>query len=623
MSRRLAQRGLIALVVTLGTTALVALGLSVGAFEGFQRRATDSLFPSAATSDDIAVVAIDGRSLAETDQQWPWPRTMHADLARALDEAGAAAIVFDVVFSESADGDADLAEALAAGPPSILTATVEADAPSGARVLRMTAASPIVDELAAAATTVAHGQVTPEEGDGVVRSLPLVIDDPDGQFVPSLSLAAYRLHRGDEGPITLRESGVQVGTEAVPTEEYASLRLNFSDGLDGSPGPAVISAVDLLEGRVRAGRLEGKTVFIGVTEPTLGDHQLAPVDKSGGIPGVLLHANALNTMLTGTYLSPADDGETVAWSAALALLAALVVLSVPLIGSVPATLIVAGGYIVMAVLRFDDGEVLDLVYPLLGMGIAVVASIGARYVTETRHRRRVAALFSQYVPEAVSDRLLEQGHVEDLSAPHRLDATVFFCDLRGFTALTATVTPAVMRDTLHHYYVRLTDAVLDHGGTVFQFVGDEVFAVFGAPLATDAHAEQGLAAARAAQALLPQLNEELEAFGLPAIRYGIGLNSGELVASHIGGGRRRQYTVVGDTVNIGARLCSIAGPGEVVLSQDVLDRVTSELPAMEDVEGVTLKGVSRPLRLYRIPNPEAAVVVDLTDPAQVTSSATP
>src|SRR5688500_70741 len=104
MRRRLVQRALIALAITLGTTAVVSGGLAMGAFEGFPRRATDSLFPSAATSPDVAIVAIDGRSLAAMDERWPWPRSIHADLARALDDAGAASIVFDVVFSESADG---------------------------------------------------------------------------------------------------------------------------------------------------------------------------------------------------------------------------------------------------------------------------------------------------------------------------------------------------------------------------------------------------------------------------------------------------------------------------------------------------------------------------------------
>jgi len=132
-----------------------------------------------------------------------------------------------------------------------------------------------------------------------------------------------------------------------------------------------------------------------------------------------------------------------------------------------------------------------------------------------------------------------------------------------------------------------------------KYVGDEVFAVWGAPLPSENHPEMALKCAIAIQLLTPELNRELLERGAPEVSFGIGLNSGDAVAAHFGGGRRRQYDVVGDTVNVGARLCSAAGRGEVIVSDELLQRVPSP-PEVEPVGPVTLKGVSREVRLWRV-----------------------
>ena len=132
-----------------------------------------------------------------------------------------------------------------------------------------------------------------------------------------------------------------------------------------------------------------------------------------------------------------------------------------------------------------------------------------------------------------------------------------------------------------------------------KYVGDEVFAVWGAPIPSNDHPAQALACAIAIQELTPELNRELLERDAPEVSFGIGLNTGEAVAAHFGGRRRRQYDVVGNTVNVGARLCSIAGRGEIILSDQVLSRVPSP-PPVELLGRVELKGVSRELRLWRI-----------------------
>src|SRR5207249_2749474 len=141
-----------------------------------------------------------------------------------------------------------------------------------------------------------------DPSDGVNRSVPLVVEMADGTFVPSLSLAVMMRYRGVNGPPIVRPDGVQIGDRFVPTLGAKSMLMNFSEKL--SDPLRVISAADVIAGTVPKSKIDGKIVLIGATDSTLGDNKQAPVNKSTGIPGVLLHANAVNTMLTGTYLDP-------------------------------------------------------------------------------------------------------------------------------------------------------------------------------------------------------------------------------------------------------------------------------------------------------------------------------
>jgi adenylate cyclase len=242
---------------------------------------------------------------------------------------------------------------------------------------------------------------------------------------------------------------------------------------------------------------------------------------------------------------------------------------------------------------------MNFVYPSMAVLLAFIGGLGLRYFGETRQRRRVTALFSQYVPEAVAQRLVEEDRAGSAVEGERLDMTVLFCDLRGFTAMSENLEPAIVRTMLNHYYDRVTDVVLAMDGTLMKYVGDEVFAVWGAPLPSTDHPQRALECAMAIQDLNPDLNRELVERGAPEVSFGIGLNTGEAVAAHFGGGRRRQYDVVGDTVNVGARLCSAAGRGEIIISDQVLTRVLSP-PPVEPVGPIELKGVSRELSLWRV-----------------------
>ena len=611
--RRVARRLLSAVAVAALAAVLTGLGLANGAFVGFQDRAVDRFFPSAKTDPAVIVVAMDDESIGQFLTP-PWARSVHARIARQLAAAGAKVIVWDVLFSSPAIDTVertdqvvntlDLADAIstisANGVQTIVGVAGDLHTRPGSQFRLLNPEVRPTHEIGDVASGVAHVKVETADSDGVVRTVPLVVETKKGRLIPSLSLAAVLAYRGAQLQPVVSPKGVQAGGRFVPTEKDTQLRLNFAKGLDASRGSAaMVSAADVFAGTVNPKRFEGKIVLIGATAESLRDNFDTPVNKSGGTPGVFIHANAINTMLTASYLDVASDTDVVLWVALLALLVALAVLFLPLWLSILVSVFLAAGYFVLTALRFDDGHILNLIYPYLMIVFAFFAALMIRYFTETRHRQRVSKLFAQYVPETVAQQLVEEGRVDQAAEGERLDVSLFFCDLRGFTAMSANLTPQQVRIMLNEFYDALTELILEHKGTVLKFVGDEVFAVFGAPLPVENHPQVTLDCALAIQEAAPALSERLADMDIPAVHFGIGMNSGEVVAAHVGGGRRRQYDIVGDTVNIGSRMCGQAGKGDIVMPIDCY-RLLSDPPHAESMGLVALKNVEQPMELMRI-----------------------
>jgi adenylate cyclase len=312
-------------------------------------------------------------------------------------------------------------------------------------------------------------------------------------------------------------------------------------------------------------------------------------------------------MLTASYLKPVSDAEATLWTGMLALIVALAVLFLPIWASLLIVwlLIIGappwypGAYLLLAGARFDEGHVLNIVYPVAAVVATFFAGLAVRYFTETKQRRRVSSLFAQYVPEEVAKQLEESGALASHVEGERVDVGLFFCDLRGFTSLSATLEPSEVRAMLNTFYDLLTEIIHAHKGTVLKFVGDEVFAVFGAPLPIDNNAQATLDCAMEIQRRAPELDAELADLGIPPVKFGIGMNAGAVVAAHIGGGRRRQYDIVGDAVNLGSRLCGQAGKGEIVLPESMIARLVNR-PPMESMGAVQLKGLEQPVPLFKV-----------------------
>jgi adenylate cyclase len=211
---------------------------------------------------------------------------------------------------------------------------------------------------------------------------------------------------------------------------------------------------------------------------------------------------------------------------------------------------------VVVQLAFNSGTVLSFTYPIGALLLSSVGSLAVHYVTEAFERQRVRDVFSRFVPESVVGDLLEEANGARLGGVGR-HATVMFSDLRGFTSFAEQLGPDDVIRVLNRYLTAMVDdAIIPHGGTLVDYMGDGIMAVFGAPIEMPDHADRALAAARAKLRELEKFNQWVRAeYGFEkSFRMGIGLNSGDVMSGNVGSEKRLAYTAIGDTTNTAARL---------------------------------------------------------------------
>jgi adenylate cyclase len=390
-------------------------------------------------------------------------------------------------------------------------------------------------------------------------------------------------------------------------EEGLGLRVHYSDDLLPG-GSQVITASELISGERPYEDLDGNVVVFGTHEGAAGSRPIAAPVDGGRVAPVYATANAVNTMLTGQYLRREQAGTSLAVAAVAALLAALAWVFAPWWVAAPLCAAFVLGWQRWVEARLADGRIFSLLAPVAAVATVTVIALGIAWVGRVRHRRRVRSLFARYVPGRVASRLLEGDLAEELSAGRRQDAAALFVDLRGFTPLAAMLDPAQVRQVLDRFYQFVADRVLAEDGTVVQFTGDEVYAVFGAPLARADHAKAALTVACRLQDDRAELDESLAELGVRPVGFGIGVNAGPVVAAHVGTNTRTQYSVLGDTVNVASRLCSLAAAGQIVTAAATLAGGGADAtgdgdePAADGFHPVgerSLKGVREPVALVR------------------------
>ncbi len=270
-------------------------------------------------------------------------------------------------------------------------------------------------------------------------------------------------------------------------------------------------------------------------------------------------------------------------------------LCAPLIGSENKVLGVL--YVDNFVSTHQFGEA-DLDFLIAFAGIAAVAIENGQFSDRIRREALVRSNFERFFTPHLAARIANSADAVKLGGDKR-PVAVLFSDIRGFTPLSETMNPDALAKLLTEYFTEMVDCVFRHGGTLDKFIGDAVMAQWGAPLGESDDADRAMAAALDMMSALDQLNERWTAAARPTLEIGIGLNFGEAFAGNIGSERRLEYTVIGDTVNTASRLCSKAGPGEILVSEE-FRRVLKTPPRFEAPVPMELKGKSHPVPVFKV-----------------------
>jgi adenylate cyclase len=319
-----------------------------------------------------------------------------------------------------------------------------------------------------------------------------------------------------------------------------------------------------------------------------------------------VHANVIHNILSESFLR-----ELSGWQMLLieiVLLAVLFLLSVRFSSLTFSfgTVFLAAAYIFVVMVSFFYGRlILNIVRPLLMIGFAMIAIVIYRYVMEEkekmeslRQRDFIRDTFGRYLSNEVVEELLDSPSGLKMSGENR-EVTFLVSDLRGFTAMTASLSPHRVIEIMNRYFEHMVDVIAGYKGTVNEFTGDGILAFFGAPLYADDDAERAVACAIEMQNALVAVNAEQRRLKLPELAMGIGINTGEVVVGNIGSERRASYGAVGTPINTAYRIESFTVGGQILISPTTHDRIESELTVIGTKE-VKFKGLEEPVTLFDV-----------------------
>ncbi len=616
-----------------------------------------------AAGSDIVLAVIDEKSL-DKEGKWIWPRSKLADLVTKLSDSGAKVITFDIGFIEpddkqiiqtiediqaaiknispqdekyleklkaNADNDKLLADAISCSNAKIVlgyffqmdsektghidrkkrSAHQKNIGGSQYKVTRYSSGNaqniPLVEAktpksnialLSNAADYCGFFNMFPDK-DGVVRWIPAVIRFDEMLYAP-LSVVTAGAFLGSPLSIQIADYGVekiQINGLSIPSDELGRVIINYRGDAKTLPH---ISITDILNKTVPDSVFKEKIVIVGATAVGIYDMRVTPF--SNVFPGLEIHANIIDSILSEDFLYKPN------WAAFFDI-AAIIITGLFLGVILPRTGVIFGaasvfvifsGYILLCWRLFsENGLVLNLVYPLAVVIIVYVGITAYKYLVETRQKKFIKNAFSTYLAPTVVKQLIESPENLELGGEER-EITAFFSDVQGFTSISESLAPAELVELLNEFLTEMTDIILNCKGTVDKFEGDAIIAFFGAPNTLENHAKTACLASMKMQKRLSELRNIWRTKNKPELMMRIGLCSGPAVVGNMGSKNRMDYTMMGDTVNIAARL---EGVNKVYGTYTLIGETTCNAAGngivTRQIDTINVVGKKEPLNIYQ------------------------
>jgi len=556
---------------------------------------SDAIYDESKPFSEIKIIAIDDKSIKEIGR-WPWSRSVFENAFEKLENAFVIGV--DVSFLEPENNQTDYSLQL------------KLDSLKG-KIILVSECSEFSNDKKSEISATQRNEI-PGVLEARLQSMPKTFqvfqhNECVKWLYPIFDVETASANVFDDGGIT---RAVPATIDGVPSfsklisEKYLKTNLEMDEvNHAGEPNVSSITETQDVSYYIRFSRFDkisfsdfmnstedfdGKIVLIGATANNLHDFRETPI---GTLSGVEVHASAIQTIITNTFLEKQSRTSVILWIFALSIIVSLFLwqFKLPLATVLSVLLIII--YPTIAILKFNSGIVYNLLYPILAIILTYFLVIGLYYLIESRQRKWISNVLGKYVSDSVAKEIMEKGEAALKMKGSKKIVTVLFADIRGFTSMSEKLQPEQVVEVLNKYLSKMTDLVFKHGGTLDKYVGDEIMATYNVPLDLEDHA------IKAVQTAI-DMQKTARAMG-PELKYGIGINTGEAIVGNIGSEKRLDYTVIGDSVNIGARLCSKAEPNQILVSEST-NNLVKEFIKTKSIGEITVKGKEKPLKVYEI-----------------------
>ena len=532
----------------------------------------------------ITIVGIDEASLSNLGIRWPWPRDMHARLIDRLKQSGAAVIGFDVVFAEpspDAKEDAEFSRAISSFKNLILASDTFYHETATTR--QWDHVEPLKEFKQAGAI---EGLIAmPIDGDSEARrmsnaddamwrvAIQALIHNRPGKVVePFVPANAMIRHLGPAHTFPyLPYYQVLQGDPAIPANFFADQIVLI--GLDVRSSPEI----------------------------KLVDTFATPFMHTAGVltPGVEIHATQIENALTGQFILPANRLQnSIATTLILILLVPVLLWWHPLRSTLLA-LLLGCAVLGISVWTFASLNVwMATATPLLAIAVAFLTTSTGSYFTERRRATEIRSAFSKYVSSEIVNEMINSPERLKLGGRRR-EITILFCDLAGFTSMSEKLTPDQVAQVINIYLNAMTRIIMSHGGTVDKFIGDAIMAFWGDPLDDEDHGLHAVTSAIEMQEVIQEMQPQFHVFGIDKIALRIGINSGPAIVGNMGSDLRFDYTAMGDSVNLAARLEGVnkAYGTKILLSESTATLLNNRI-LLRPIDRVRVKGKALPVNVF-------------------------
>ncbi len=448
-----------------------------------------------------------------------------------------------------------------------------------------------------------HTRLLPNP-DGIYRYFPTVYSY-QGKLIPHLSLQVSRYLMDVKEPVKIHMGEyAEVGSRKIPLLDNGTALINFcGPSTPDKDGKYIIpnySASDILYNRIKPDELKGSVVLVGATAAGLFDLRPTPFTRAS--PGVVMNANIIENVYSGHFLRLAPEYLKYLLTVLLALFVWYVIPRLtPIQGTVGVFLLLTT-YVVLACILFAYFDlVIDIVHPGLSLLSTFVLLTTYKFRTEVRHSRYMKQMFQSMVTPKVVDEILKLPAGIALGGEEKV-LTVMFSDIRGFTTYSEHHTPPEVVAILNEYLTQMTNLIFQTEGTLDKYIGDAIMAFWGAPTAQQDHAYRACSTALGMVDLLHNmLHPKWETEGKERLDIGIGLNTGGMVVGFVGSQAIKNYTLIGDAVNLGSRLEGTTKEYhvEIIISETTYDHVKMDMLCRE-LDLIRVKGKTKPIRIYEL-----------------------